>query len=73
MSQVPSASVADCRSTTPLEASTPEAVSVPSSSVTATEAVVYHGPPTSAADWPLGAVASAVSVIVSLELLPPVL
>ena len=52
-------SVASSRSTTLLEASTPEPASEPLSSVSGTDAVVYHGPPESAADWPLGADESA--------------
>src|SRR5204862_4040402 len=58
----PSPSGAEARSTTPPAASTPEPESVPSSTVTATDAPVYHGPPVSDADCPLGAVESAVIV-----------
>ena len=69
--QVPAESGAEERSTTPLELSTPDPASVPLSSVTPTEAVVYQGPAVSAADWPVGAVESAEIVSESLALVPP--
>ena len=50
--------------------STPEPVSVPSSNVKPTEAVVYQGPAPSVMLWPVGAVESALSVIVSLAVRP---
>src|SRR5207302_6740226 len=58
--QVPFPSVAESRSTTPLEASTPAPPSLPLASVSGTERPVYQGPPESEADWPLGAVVSGV-------------
>ena len=44
----------------------PEPASLPSSSVSGTESVVYQGPPASATDWPVGAVVSLVRVKVPL-------
>ena len=66
MPQVPSESVAESRSTISVAASRPAPASVPQSSVSGTEGVVYQGPPESATVWPVGAVVSALSVIVSV-------
>src|SRR5438874_13738399 len=60
--QVPSASAIESRSTRPDVESTPEPPSVPLPSVSGTDAVVYQGPPESAAVGPLGAVTSFVTV-----------
>ncbi len=68
--QVPSVSVAEARSTAPLEGLTPEPASVPSSSVSSTESDVWKESPTSATLWPLGAVVSFARVKV-LVVVPP--
>ena len=70
MPQVPSATVADARSIVRLDASSPEAASLPLPAVKATDGAVYHGPPVSAIDCPAGASASAEIVIVSPAVRP---
>ena len=62
MPQLPPESVAESRSTICVLESMPAPASEPFESVSGTEAVVYHGPPESAADAPVGAVESGVSV-----------
>ena len=57
--QVPPVRVAVARSTRPLAVSRPDSVSVPLSSVSATDSAVYQGPAVSEALWPVGAVESA--------------
>ena len=59
---VPLDSVAESRSTTCAELSRPEPASLPQARLRVTDAVVYQGPPESAADWPVGAVESGVTV-----------
>ena len=66
----PAERVAESRSTTCGRASRPEPASLPKSSVSGTDAVVYQGPPESAAVWPVGAVVSFVTVKVSVEVSP---
>src|SRR5436309_3004550 len=70
--QLPLESVAESRSTTCVEVSTPEPPSLPQSRVRGTEAVAYQGPPVSETDWPLGAVVSLVTVKVAVAV-PPAL
>ncbi len=62
--------MAEERSTTPVEASTPDLASEPLSRASGTDGVVYHGPPARSADCPFGAVASAPIVIESPALSP---
>jgi hypothetical protein len=62
----PSVSVAPWRSITFDVASMPEPPSVPLSSVSPTEAALYHGPAVRAADCPEGAIRSIVTLLTSL-------
>src|SRR5207244_10374307 len=68
--QLPFESGAESRSTTPLAASTPDCASAPSSSVSATDVAVYHGPAASATLSPAGAVESAAMAIVAPAVAP---
>src|SRR5262245_56842362 len=71
--QVPPVSVAEARSTTALERSSPDSESLPSTSVSPTDSLAYHGPVARATDWPAGAVESAEIVIESLAVAPAVI
>ena len=64
--QVPLESVAVSRSTMPLEELRPEPASLPLPSVSGTDRLVYQGPPERAALWPVGPVASLVTVKVEV-------
>ena len=57
--QVAPVSGAEARSTTPEVGSTPDWASLPLFSVSGTEVVVYHGPPASATERPVGPLESA--------------
>jgi hypothetical protein len=64
--QVPAERLAEARSTTPLVESMPDSESEPFESVSATDALVYQGPPERAAVGPVGAVTSLVTVKVAV-------
>ena len=70
VSQLPSVSGAESRSTVSLEVSRPEPVSVPQSRVSGTVVVVYQGPPVRSTLWPVGAVVSGVRVKVEVAVRP---
>src|SRR5205814_10134661 len=71
--QRPFASGAEARSRSPVPVSRPERASVPFVVATAIEAEVNHGPPTSAAVWPVGAPVSGVTVKLAVLEVPTLL
>ena len=73
MPQLPSVSVASARSTVTELGSMPAPASVPLSIVSGTDRLVYQGPPTSVADWPLGAAESGEIVIDAEAVVPELL
>ena len=69
--QVPASfSVAEPRSTSAVDGSTPDPASEPFPVVNETEAVVYHGPPVSEIVWPVGEAVSGVTVYAAVFVAP---